>query len=130
LDIIHLETVDLGCKPTEVRHLIGRLGEFYCAIAVNGKLAHTANQHGFDVISAKGEKVSVKTTAQKSGFVSINKKTMGHFDKLMILQFKDMDLEILYYGDMNVVEKICRTWKGNYELDITKAKKLHSKSVI
>ncbi|MDZ7870718.1 MAG: hypothetical protein U5L02_16210 [Rheinheimera sp.] len=49
LALICLETVEFGVKPTEVRHLIGRLGEFYCALKVDGTLAITANQHGFDV---------------------------------------------------------------------------------
>ena len=56
MDIIKLEVEQFGCKPTEVRHLIGRLGEFFCALQVNGKLAHEANQHGFDVISESGSK--------------------------------------------------------------------------
>jgi hypothetical protein len=27
-EILKLEIQELGCKPTELRHLIGRLGEF------------------------------------------------------------------------------------------------------
>jgi len=29
LELIRLEIVEFGIKPTEVRHLIGRLGEFH-----------------------------------------------------------------------------------------------------
>ena len=29
MDIVKLEVEQFGCKPTEVRHLIGRLGEFF-----------------------------------------------------------------------------------------------------
>lgn len=51
LELVNLEILKFGVKPTEVRHLIGRLGEFHCALAVKGELSHRANQHGFDVIS-------------------------------------------------------------------------------
>jgi hypothetical protein len=44
LELIRLEIDEFGVKPTEVRHLIGRLGEFYCALQVNGTLAHLANR--------------------------------------------------------------------------------------
>ena len=64
LELIRLEIVEFGVKPTEVRHLIGRLGEFHCALQVGGTLAHLANQHGFDVICRNGRRISVKTTAQ------------------------------------------------------------------
>ena len=59
LEIITWETETLGCKPTEVRHLIGRLGEFYCALSVDGILAHEVNQHGFDIITKGGRTISV-----------------------------------------------------------------------
>jgi len=125
-EILEFERNELGCKTTELRHLIGRLGEFYCAIHTNGELAHTTNQHGFDVISKKGERISVKSTAQKTGFVSLNKKTLDKFDKLMVLQFIDTEFKILYFGPFEKVESLCRTWKPNpnkYELDLVKLKK-------
>lgn len=126
-EILKLEILELGCKPTELRHLIGRLGEFYCVINTNGKLAHTPNQHGFDVIAENGKKISVKTTAQKFGFVSINKNTTEMFDKLMVLQFEDLEFNQLYYGDMKDILPLCRVWKGNpnkFELDLTKLKNM------
>ncbi|CAC9550909.1 hypothetical protein [uncultured Gammaproteobacteria bacterium] len=123
-DIVKLEVSDFGCKPTEVRHLIGRLGEFYCALHVGGNLSHEANQHGFDVISKDNRKISVKTTAQKSGFVAINSKTLNKVDDLMLLQYKDENLEIVYYGDIDKAIKVSRMWEGKYELDISKAKKI------
>ena len=126
-EILKLEIEMLGCKPTELRHLIGRLGEFHCAIKTNGSLAHTPNEHGFDVISESGKKISVKTTAQKTGFISINKKTMDLFDEIMVLQLVDLELNILFYGPMNEVESLCRVWKGDlgkYELDLSKLKNL------
>jgi len=127
-EILKLETQELKCKPTELRHLIGRLGEFYCAIKTKGKLAHTPNQHGFDVISEKGKKISVKTTAQKSGFVSINKKTMNLFDEIMIIQLVDLELKMLHHGPMTDIEHLCRTWKGEpnkFELDLSKLQNIN-----
>ncbi|WP_058361165.1 DUF6998 domain-containing protein [Xanthomonas translucens] len=63
LELVRLETEEFGVKPTELRHLIGRLGEFYCALQASGTLAHFANQHGFDVVCGNGRRISVKTTA-------------------------------------------------------------------
>ncbi len=126
LDLIHLETREFGVKPTEVRHLIGRLGEFYCALETNGTLAHTANQHGFDVVSSSGRRISVKTTAQKTGFVAITASTLEKVDDVMILQFKESCLNIIYFGDISKAVNAARFYEhvGKYELDISKARKL------
>ncbi|MGE3611711.1 MAG: hypothetical protein AB7I27_19125 [Bacteriovoracaceae bacterium] len=125
LDILHTEMREFGCEPTELRHLIGRLGEFYCALHVQGYLAHETNQHGFDVISSDGRKISVKTTAQISGFVSINPKTLSKVDDLMVLQFIDGELHLLYFGPVEKASLACRKWGNKLELDLTKAKKLN-----
>lgn len=125
IKILEIEINELGVKPTEVRHLIGRIGEFKCAIETNGRLAHVVNQHGFDVIS-NNKKISVKTTAQKSGFISINKKTLHNVDELMILQYEDNEFKIVYYGEISQAISVSRLWEGKYELDISKARKLSS----
>ena len=39
LELIKLEVEVFGVKPTELRHLVGRLAEFYCALQVEGSLA-------------------------------------------------------------------------------------------
>lgn len=125
-ELIQLEVDEFGVKPTEVRHLIGRLGEFYCAIKVNGKLAHQPNQHGFDVVSAEGVRISVKTTAQTSGFVSISPNTLDKVDKIMVLQYSLGEIIELYYGELEPAIQVSRIYdySGKYELDISKAKKL------
>lgn len=127
LELIKLEVDVFGVKPTEVRHLIGRLGEFYCALEVEGSLAHTSNQHGFDVVCKNGRKISVKTTAQKSGFVPISSKTIHLVDDLMIIQYADGKLSTVYYGCVSRAVEKARFYKhvGNYELDIAKARKLN-----
>lgn len=126
LELIKEEVELFGVKPTELRHLIGRLGEFECALHVGGTLAHRANQNGFDVVCSKGRRVSVKATAQKTGFVAIGKNTLHLADDLMVLQYVEGRLELLYYGCINEAVKVCRTYDGTgtYELDIAKARKL------
>jgi hypothetical protein len=126
LELTKLEVEEFGVKPTEVRHLIGRLGEFYCALNVEGSLAHAVNQHGFDVISKSGRKISVKTTAQKTGFVPISSKTVHKVDDLMIVQYMDGELSTIYYGCVKKAVEAARFYEhvGNYELDISKARKL------
>ena len=124
MDIVKLEVEQFGCKPTEVRHLIGRLGEFFCALQVNGKLAREVNQHGFDVISESGRRISVKTTAQKSGFITINPNTASKVDDLMLIQYFDSKLEVIFHGSIQKAIDVSRTWEGKFEFDISKAKKL------
>jgi hypothetical protein len=126
-DILELEVREFECKPTEVRHLIGRIGEFICAIHVNGELARVPNQHGFDVIDPNGKRISVKTTAQKTGFISLNKNTIDLFDSIMVIQLIDLKPEIIYFDSVENLKKLkLRTWSGNpnkFEIDIHLAKK-------
>lgn len=126
LELIRLEIVEFGVKPTEVRHLIGRLGEFHCALQVGGSLAHLANQHGFDVICRNGRRISVKTTAQTTGFVPIGKATIDKVDDLMIIQYRDGKLSTIYYGPVGPAAAAARYYDhvGKYELDISKARRL------
>lgn len=119
-----LEVVEFGCKPTEVRHLIGRMGEFYAALHAEGSLAHEPNQHGFDVVAKNGRKISVKTTAQESGFVTINPNTLKRVDDLMLLQYIDAQIHIVYYGSILKAVEVSRTFGGKYELDISKARRI------
>lgn len=131
LELVRLEIDEFGVKPTEVRHLIGRLGEFYCALQVNGVLAHLTNQHGFDVVCVKGRRISVKTTAQTVGFVAIGKSTIDKVDDLMIIQYSNGGLSIVYYGPVGpaVAESRIYSYTGKYELDISKARRLMSAQI-
>lgn len=125
-ELIQLETVEFGVSATEVRHLLGRLGEFYCALELEGTLAHLTNQHGFDVICRSGRKVSVKTTAQKNGFVPIGRSTIERVDDLMVIQYQDGALSTVYYGPIAQAIAAARYYAptGNYELDLSKARRL------
>ncbi|MFL1527818.1 DUF6998 domain-containing protein [Pseudomonas sp. O230] len=130
LELIHLEIAEFGVKPTEVRHLIGRLGEFYCALQVGGTLASLTNQHGFDVICQNNRRVSVKTTAQKTGFVPIGKSTLDRVDDLMVVQYHEGALFTIYYGPVGIAVDAARYYEpdGKYELDISKARRLMTAS--
>lgn len=125
-ELIHLEVFEFGVKPTEIRHLIGRIGEFYCALQIGGTLAHLANQHGFDVICPGGRRVSVKTTAQRSGFVPIGRSTIDSVDDLMIVQYHEGTLSTIFYGPAALAISASRYYEpsGKYELDISKARRL------
>ncbi|WP_078118519.1 DUF6998 domain-containing protein [Thiosocius teredinicola] len=126
LELVQLEVEEFGVKPTEVRHLIGRLGEFECALRVGGTLAHRANQHGFDVVAPDGRRISVKATAQKSGFIAISLKTLALADDLMLLQYQAGELSLVYYGCIKEAVAVARRYEqaGKYELDIAKARSL------
>jgi hypothetical protein len=126
LELVRLEIDEFGVKPTEVRHLIGRLGEFHCALQVGGTLSHLANQHGFDVVCSKGRRISVKTTAQRYGFVSIAKSTIEQVDDLMMIQYRAGVLEIVYYGPVKLAVEAARYYEpsGKHELNIATARKL------
>lgn len=126
LELVRLEVEEFGVKATEVRHLIGRLGEFECALIVKGTLAHRANQHGFDVIAKNGRRISVKATGQKIGFIAISLKTLHHADDLMLLQYAKGRLDTIYYGCIRKAVSVARTYEsvGKYELDIARARRL------
>lgn len=99
------------------------MGEFYCALKTNGTLSHETNQHGFDVI-ANNKRISVKTTAQESGFLSISKNALDLVDELMVIRYKDSDFHILYHGDIKPAIEAARVWQDKYERDISKARTL------
>ena len=126
LEILKLEITQFGCKPTETRHLIGRLGEFYCARFTGGQLARKVNQAGFDVIGSNGNRISVKTTAQKNGFVSLNANTVDRADDLMVISHSDRDdaFSIVYHGKIRPALEVSRLFNGRYELDLSKARRL------
>ena len=122
--VLRFELQVLSCQPTELRHLIGRIGELYCAMVTDGHLARETNQHGFDVVS-KGRRISVKTTAQQSnGFIKFNKNTFEKFDDVFIVQYRDDDFHVLYYGLKTPIEEIARIYQDTYEVDLGKLRQL------
>lgn len=124
LELVRSEIEEFGVKPTAIPHLMGRLGELHCALAVQGTLAELTNQPGFDVESASGKKISVKTTAQMSGFVSISASTLQKADELMLVQYSNGQTTTIFYGSVSKAVTGTRMYEGRYELDIGRARKL------
>jgi len=85
-----------GVAPTELRHLSGRIGELYAALISNGQMATEVNQEGYDVVSAIGERVSVKTTAimGASGHISFNPNTLSKVDRVIVLRINTEEMQI------------------------------------
>lgn len=123
-EILKYEMSLLGCKPTELRHLIGRIGEFLCAIVTMGSLSKQTNQHGFDVIS-NGKKISVKTTAQSTGFITLNQNTFDAFDEIFVVQYSNDDFNTIYYGPKEPIQNIARKYENKYEVDINRIKAVY-----
>lgn len=74
-----------GVPAQELRALTGRIGELYAAMITRGQMALAPNQRGYDVVSAEGEHISVKTITT-SAHVNFNAATFEHIDRVMILR--------------------------------------------
>ena len=83
-----------GVPPTELRHLIGRIGELYAALITNGQMATEVNQQGYDVVSVNGERISV--------------------DRIIILRIntEEMQIETLLNEEKGVAESLMREMSG------------------
>lgn len=98
IEILKVEE-SLGTPATEMRALIGRIGEIYAAIKTDGKLANSVNQHGYDVIQGNGRTLSVKTTGTLRSTISINQKTAHLADDTMVVLYEDGELKVIYHQD-------------------------------
>ncbi|MCG7655896.1 hypothetical protein MHN00_20350 [Alteromonas sp. Cnat2-8] len=121
-----------GVPPTELRHLIGRIGELYAALITNGQMATEVNQQGYDVVSANGERISVKTTAMmgSSGHIAFNSNTLISVDRIIILRIntEEMQIETLLNEEKGVAESLMRETSGtNGKLAISLSKLLSIK---
>lgn len=85
-----------GVPPTELRHLCGRIGELYAAMITNGQMALEVNQIGYDVVSAQGERVSVKTTAMTgfNGHVAFNGNSLRQVDRVIVLRINTEEMQV------------------------------------
>jgi len=98
IEILKVEEA-LGTPATEMRALIGRIGEIYATIKTDGKLAAVTNQKGFDVTQGNGRTLSVKTTGTLRSSININKKTAHLADDTMVVLYEDGELKIIYHQD-------------------------------
>ncbi|WP_299653867.1 hypothetical protein [uncultured Jannaschia sp.] len=69
----------------ELRHLTGRIGELYAAMITRGQMALAINQKGYDIVSADGERISVKTITT-STHVAFNPETFDQVDRVIVLR--------------------------------------------
>jgi hypothetical protein len=94
--------------PTELRHLCGRIGALYAALISNGQMATEVNQRGYDVVSAEGERISVKTTAMmgNSGHVTFNTNTLEFVDRVIILRVNTDEMQVETLLDTSTAEMI------------------------
>ncbi|MGH0251511.1 DUF6998 domain-containing protein [Sinorhizobium meliloti] len=85
-----------GVPAAELNHLTGRIGELYTAMFTYGQMATEVNQRGYDVVSAAGERISVKTITS-SNQVGFNHNTFEYVDRVVVLRIntEDMAIEIL-----------------------------------
>lgn len=74
-----------GAQVADLRHLTGRIGELYTAMITRGQMAVAVNQVGYDVVSAEGDRISVKTFTSSTK-VNFNPSTLHHATRVMVLQ--------------------------------------------
>ena len=88
--------INWGVPPIELRHLCGRIGELYAALITNGQMATEVNQQGYDVVSADGERISVKTTAMMDsrGHVTFNANSLAFVDRVIVLRVNPEEMQI------------------------------------
>lgn len=97
-----------GVPATELRHLCGRIGELYAALITNGQMAVTVNQQGYDVVSAQGERISVKTTAMmgSSGHIAFNPNSLSQVDRIIVLRVNTEEMQVETLLDAPVAEAL------------------------
>lgn len=117
------ETKQWGVPPTELRHLCGRIGELYAALITNGQMALQVNQDGYDVVSAQGERISVKTTAMMgSGHVTFNPRSLSQVDRVIVLRINTEEMQVETLLDKPVAEArllMASEGEGKYVLSLS-----------
>lgn len=107
--------ISWGVPVTELRHLCGRIGELYACTITNGQMALKVNQRGYDVVSADGERISVKTTGTShGGMVNFNANTLDLVDRVIILRVntEEMQVEILLDVKIDEARAVMREGAG------------------
>lgn len=98
--------VEWGSDLAELRHLTGRIGELYVAMITRGQMAPGTNQRGYDVVSAEGEHISVKTIT-RSSHVSFRPSTFDLAHRVIVLRVNvddDAGISIETLHDLSVDE--------------------------
>jgi len=126
-----------GVSSRELTHLTGRIGELYTALIMNGQMATEVNQHGYDVVSAIGEYISVKTTTMlgNSGHISFNPNTLEKVDRVVILRIntEEMQIETLFNDSVEKAVELMGKPNSNGKLSISLSKlttKIRMKNIL
>lgn len=102
--------ISWGVQASELRHLVGRIGELYAAVITNSQMATQVNQKGYDIISTDNERISVKTktSIEGAGFVSFNPNTLDIVDRVIILHLdiKEQEINILFNDKKEKAESL------------------------
>ena len=112
-----------GVPAAELRHLCGRIGELYAALITNGQMAIAVNQHGYDVVSAQGERISVKTTTMPGGgHVSFNANSLSQVDRIIVLRINtdEMQVEILLDEPVEALAQMTSEREGRLILPLSR----------
>ncbi len=106
--------INWGVQATELRHLCGRIGELYAALITNGQMATEVNQKGYDVVSATGERISVKTTARMDSFghITFNANTLDLVDRVIVLRVNTEEMQIETLLDKPISDAISLMQQG------------------
>jgi hypothetical protein len=123
-----------GVPATELRHLVGRIGELYAALITSGQLALKTNQRGYDVISSEGERVSVKTTGvqDNSGGIQFTQSTLELVDRIIILfmNTEEMQIETLFDGTTEEARALMVGPNSIQKLTISSSKLRSSRRIV
>lgn len=108
-----------GVEPAALTSLTGRIGELYAAMITRGQMALATNQRGYDVVSAEGEHISVKTITS-SNHVTFNASTFDLVDRVIILRINVDDdsgtsIEELLDASATDARALCREMAGAFQ---------------
>ena len=108
-----------GVPAQELRALTGRIGELYAAMITRGQMALAPNQRGYDVVSAEGERISVKTITT-STHVNFSATTFDEVDRVIILRVnvdpdEGISIEELLDKSAGEARALCREGRNAFQ---------------
>ncbi len=115
-----------GTSPAELNHLTGRIGELYAAMITRGQMASDVNQQGYDVVSAEGERISVKTITS-SNHVAFNQNTLDRVNRILVLRILidegEVSIEELFDGSPEDARPTMRESNGKLRISVSSMEK-------
>lgn len=118
-----------GVSPASLGHLTGRIGELYAAMITRGQMALAVNQQGYDVVSAEGEHISVKTVTTAT-HVSFNASTLDIVDRVIVLRIQvdegEVSIEEILDQDRSAAMERMRPGPGRFDLSIAPRRRARS----